>query len=124
MKFSFTILFIVASLHCSAADQFKASKIVDSATISSVLRTASAGLQMRPPEAGGTGGSGIFRARLEDDVALECDERTRRDFMLAFRSASQKLLGDQGATIHGWGKQGSDEDLRGFSWEYSWGANN
>ena len=71
---------------------------------------------------GGGADGGVFRARVEIDG--EVDEIARAPFMSSLRSTTQKFLADQGATIHGWGKQGNDDNLVGFSWEYTWKRNN
>lgn len=92
--------------------------------MNSALNAASAGLPIRRGEGGGGADGGLFRARFENDVALECDDATRKRFMSAFRTETQHLLGVEGATIHGWEKRGPDEDLNGFSWEYTWKGNN
>ena len=125
MKTLTRISFVLFGISCCfAGDTFKTSKVVDSKTIGAILRGVSNRFQMKPVESAGSGIGGIFRARLESDVLLECNDRTRRSFVADFRTATQKLLRDQGATIHGWEAEGPDDDLRGFSWEYSWGPNN
>jgi hypothetical protein len=124
MKIKVMFLLCLVACQCHAADQFKASKILEMATMNGLLKSVGDGLQMQRVGGGGSAGGGMFRASLDMDAILTCDDSTRRQFMSALRSASQNLLKEHGATIHGWGKRGSDDDLNGFSWEYTWNSNN
>ena len=107
---------------CPRADRFDASGMVDHPTINSFIREAASIAKTEWRGGGGGGSGGVFRAQVEIDG--EVDEVVRAQFMSSLRLASQKLLADRGATIHGWSKQGNDDNLVGFSWEYTWKENN
>ena len=107
---------------CSRPARFDASGIVEHSTINSIVREAALNAQTEWRGFGGGGGEGAFRVQVEIDG--EVDEAVRAQFMSSLRLASQKLLADRGATIHGWGKQGNGDNIVGFSWEYTWKENN
>src|SRR5688500_1628166 len=126
MSSRFTILAVavVTLFGCRLDDRFEASKIVDHSTISSVLQHVASTESVRLDAGGGGAHGGLFRASMEIECEVQFDDAARKRFMKSLYDATRTLLAVQQATIHGWGKQGDDYDLRGFSWEYSWKGNN
>jgi len=121
LRFLFLTIMVAGLCGCSRSGRFDASGVVEHSQISSLVRQA-ASVANTDWRGGGGADGGSFRARVEIDG--DVDEAARASFISSLRSATQKFLADQGATIHGWDKQGNDDNLNGFSWEYTWRKNN
>ncbi|MBL9201513.1 MAG: hypothetical protein JNL39_13475 [Opitutaceae bacterium] len=123
MKITPVLLFALTTLTSTGSETFRTSPIADRMIMDSVIESAKSGLKIQLTDVGESAGAKQFRGSFEKFFTVDSDDETRSRFITAFRSATQRLLGDRGATIHNWGKRGSGGDLRGFSWEYGWNEN-
>ncbi len=124
MKLRLLLLTIMIAGLCGCLREgpFAASGLVKPSGIGLLVRQAASSANIEWNGDSGNAALGSFRAQVEMDGTL--DEVVRAQFISSLRLATQKFLADQGATIHGWDKQGNDDNLNGFSWEYTWEKNN